>query len=291
MGDANACVHRFLIPCHRTLRLVLAARLQTSYRTSSGLGFDTCSPRLSQCKPLSETRVLKRQLTSDRSRESIASLPRVRDSSNALRCVPVRVLPVPPSLRRPHRHCYWLPAVHVRGFADKLVDNCVGAGLSATMSFLARLFTSCSSDPSSATPIVKANELKTDSATSTRVSEPSPTKAKAAPAAPAPIEPYSAARAGALFDVYEDPEEPGMIGPEQFARLCEDAGLPLDGPLPLLVSYRLTTTPMARSYMMQCSWHGRWSRRRWRRSVGRNGWRVRAYCGTSFQAPVSPLDY
>jgi hypothetical protein len=98
------------------------------------------------------------------------------------------------------------------------------------MSFLARLFAGCVRDvdpaarpparaPASAPPsIAPSHELK-------------PPRAPSTPAA----EPYSASRAAALFAAYEDPDEPGAITADGFARLCEDAALPMDGALPLLV--------------------------------------------------------
>ncbi|EIN08036.1 DUF298-domain-containing protein [Punctularia strigosozonata HHB-11173 SS5] len=57
-------------------------------------------------------------------------------------------------------------------------------------------------------------------------------------------EPYAANRAQELFDAYADEDDKEVIGAEGFERLCSDAGLPLDGALPLVLSWQLDASDM-----------------------------------------------
>jgi len=68
--------------------------------------------------------------------------------------------------------------------------------------------------------------------------------------------PYSPALAVAIFNTYADPDsmatdEPA-IGPEGFERLCNDAQIPLDGALPLVLAWILDAKEMAKI------WKGEW---------------------------------
>ncbi|OCH85216.1 DUF298-domain-containing protein [Obba rivulosa] len=56
----------------------------------------------------------------------------------------------------------------------------------------------------------------------------------------------SAARTPALFDAYADPDDPAVIGPEGFERLCGDAGVSLEGALPLILAWQLNAKEMAK---------------------------------------------
>ncbi|KAJ7771610.1 Cullin binding-domain-containing protein [Mycena metata] len=90
--------------------------------------------------------------------------------------------------------------------------------------------------------------------------QPKPPKAAAPPApaptpAPAPvkaqasvskIEPYSADRATALFKKYAEEDDPNTIGPDGFQQLCMDAQMPLEGALPLILSWQLNGSEMAK---------------------------------------------
>jgi DCN1-like protein 4/5 len=62
--------------------------------------------------------------------------------------------------------------------------------------------------------------------------------------------PYSPALAVSIFNTYADPDsmatdEPA-IGPEGFEKLCNDAQIPLDGALPLVLAWILDAKEMAK---------------------------------------------
>lgn len=60
------------------------------------------------------------------------------------------------------------------------------------------------------------------------------------------IVPYTPTAAADLFATYADPEDPSVIGPEGFERLCNDVDAPLDGALPLILSWLFKATEMAK---------------------------------------------
>ncbi|KAG6919924.1 hypothetical protein DXG01_013273 [Tephrocybe rancida] len=94
--------------------------------------------------------------------------------------------------------------------------------------------------------IVQKKGSIAESQTPTTINEPPPIPARVKPPpARLPVnEPYSAARAQALFKDYEDSDEPNTIGSEGFARLCNDAEIAMDGPLPLILAWQLGTKEM-----------------------------------------------
>jgi DCN1-like protein 4/5 len=49
-----------------------------------------------------------------------------------------------------------------------------------------------------------------------------------------------------LFRAYADSDAPNIIGPEGFAKICEDADIPMDGALPLLLSWQAGAKEMAK---------------------------------------------
>ena len=57
-------------------------------------------------------------------------------------------------------------------------------------------------------------------------------------------EPYTPARAAALFATYADSDDPDVIGPDGFQQLCEDAQISMDGALPMILSWQLTSKEM-----------------------------------------------
>jgi len=57
---------------------------------------------------------------------------------------------------------------------------------------------------------------------------------------------YSASQATALFDNYADSDAPSVIGPEGFERLCNDADIPLEGALPLVLAWQFGASEMAK---------------------------------------------
>ncbi|KAL1681225.1 Cullin binding-domain-containing protein, partial [Schizophyllum commune] len=59
-------------------------------------------------------------------------------------------------------------------------------------------------------------------------------------------EPYTPARAKALFNSYEDADEKDVIGAEGFMRLCEDAGIEMEGAHPLILAWHLQCKEMAK---------------------------------------------
>ncbi|GJE87934.1 defective in cullin neddylation 1 (DCN1)-like protein [Phanerochaete sordida] len=69
---------------------------------------------------------------------------------------------------------------------------------------------------------------------------------KSTSSANADLEPYTPARATALFTAYADPEDPSTIGPEGFERLCNDADIPLEGAKPLILAWLLKAAEMAK---------------------------------------------
>ena len=60
------------------------------------------------------------------------------------------------------------------------------------------------------------------------------------------VEPYSLARANTLFGQYADEEDPSVIGPEGFERLCTEAQVPLEGALPLVLAWQFGAADMAK---------------------------------------------
>lgn len=62
--------------------------------------------------------------------------------------------------------------------------------------------------------------------------------------------PYSPALALSLFNTYTDPDTVNTaevaIGPEGFEKLCNDAQIPLDGALPLVMAWMLESKEMAK---------------------------------------------
>ncbi|TCD70581.1 hypothetical protein EIP91_002611 [Steccherinum ochraceum] len=81
--------------------------------------------------------------------------------------------------------------------------------------------------------------------TATSKSTKSAVKAKP-PADLSKVEPYTPARATALFAEYADDDDEDVIGPEGFERLCNDANISLEGALPLLLAWQLGATEMAK---------------------------------------------
>ena len=59
-------------------------------------------------------------------------------------------------------------------------------------------------------------------------------------------EPYSPQHSFSLFKSYADGDDPSVIGPEGYEKLCTDAGLPLDGALPLILAWQLGSKEMAK---------------------------------------------
>lgn len=66
------------------------------------------------------------------------------------------------------------------------------------------------------------------------------------PPVPKSYERYNAARAVALFQKYADPDEPNVIGPEGFSQLCDEAHIPMDGALPLVLAWQLQAKEMGK---------------------------------------------
>lgn len=82
-----------------------------------------------------------------------------------------------------------------------------------------------------------------DSDTATSKSTKSATKAKTDPSK---LEPYTPARVSALFAEYADEDDEDVIGPEGFEKLCSDAGISLEGALPLILAWQLSASEMAK---------------------------------------------
>ncbi|KAL9714725.1 hypothetical protein Ac2012v2_001383 [Leucoagaricus gongylophorus] len=58
--------------------------------------------------------------------------------------------------------------------------------------------------------------------------------------------PYTPQRALALFEVYAETDEPNIIGPEGFEKLCGDASLSMEGPVPLILAWQMNAKEMAK---------------------------------------------
>jgi len=50
----------------------------------------------------------------------------------------------------------------------------------------------------------------------------------------------------ALFEVYAETDEPNIIGPEGFEKLCGDASLSMEGPVPLILAWQMNAKEMAK---------------------------------------------
>jgi len=65
-----------------------------------------------------------------------------------------------------------------------------------------------------------------------------------------PSKPYTPALALSLFNNYADPDttttNDPTIGPEGFEKLCNDAQIPLDGALPLVLAWMLDAKEMGK---------------------------------------------
>ncbi|KAH8833930.1 DUF298-domain-containing protein [Flagelloscypha sp. PMI_526] len=59
-------------------------------------------------------------------------------------------------------------------------------------------------------------------------------------------EPYSASTALALFQQYADPDDPSVIGPEGMERMCTDAGIPMDGALPIILAWQVNAKELGK---------------------------------------------
>lgn len=64
------------------------------------------------------------------------------------------------------------------------------------------------------------------------------------PTKTAKLEPYTPAQSESLFTAYADQDEPNVIGAEGFEKLFTDAKLPLDGALPMILSWQLDAQEM-----------------------------------------------
>jgi len=57
---------------------------------------------------------------------------------------------------------------------------------------------------------------------------------------------YTPQHSLSLFELYADSDNPSVIGPEGYEKLCADANLPLDGALPLILAWQLGSKEMAK---------------------------------------------
>ena len=57
---------------------------------------------------------------------------------------------------------------------------------------------------------------------------------------------YSEQRADALFSQFADTDIPDVIGAEGFERLCNEAQVPLDGTMPLLLAWQFDSHEMGK---------------------------------------------
>ena len=57
---------------------------------------------------------------------------------------------------------------------------------------------------------------------------------------------YDAKRSLALFATYADNDDPDLMGPEGFEKICNDAQIPMDGAMPLILSWQVGAEEMAK---------------------------------------------
>ncbi|KAG5639532.1 hypothetical protein H0H81_000677 [Sphagnurus paluster] len=90
--------------------------------------------------------------------------------------------------------------------------------------------------------------VQTQTPTTLNAPPPGPTRARSQTLSPPPgtNQPYSAALAKQLFSVYADSEDPSVIGPDGYTRLCTDAQIPLEGAAPLVLSWLLSAKEMGK---------------------------------------------
>jgi DCN1-like protein 4/5 len=88
--------------------------------------------------------------------------------------------------------------------------------------------------------------VSTSSATTAKSVSPVKSSSSVKTYPPPPSEPYTSQRSLALFKSYADSDNPDVIGPEGYEKLCNDASLPLEGALPLILAWQLGSKEMAR---------------------------------------------
>ena len=81
---------------------------------------------------------------------------------------------------------------------------------------------------------------------STREATTTPAAKPAKAAKPSEPAPYTPAASTSLFSSYADPDDPSVIGPEGFERLCSDAQVSLEGALPLILAWQMGAGEMAK---------------------------------------------
>lgn len=59
-------------------------------------------------------------------------------------------------------------------------------------------------------------------------------------------EPYTAAQALIMFNNYADEDDPSVIRPEGFEKLCIDADIPMEGGMPLIMFWQFGASEMAK---------------------------------------------
>jgi len=88
-----------------------------------------------------------------------------------------------------------------------------------------------------------SKSAKKSSAAASKSKAVAPTKSQPSPSK---AEIYTPARADALFKTYADSDDPSVIGPEGFEKLCNEAQIPLDGALPLILAWQLDAKEMGK---------------------------------------------
>ncbi|KAF5379881.1 hypothetical protein D9757_007207 [Collybiopsis confluens] len=98
----------------------------------------------------------------------------------------------------------------------------------------------------------KARKSSTSTQSRDEATEDEPVKAKLAPTTEVDAngtinwEPYSAARALTLFENYADDDDPSAIGPAGLENLCNDAKIPMEGAMPLILAWQLNAEEMGK---------------------------------------------
>ncbi|KAJ3564119.1 hypothetical protein NP233_g8502 [Leucocoprinus birnbaumii] len=105
---------------------------------------------------------------------------------------------------------------------------------------------------SAAAPSDEEHKVKQSKSSSSTHVETHSANPKAPPPPEAPVippaddAPYTPQRALALFESYADPDEPNVIGPEGFEKLCSESALSMEGSVPLILAWQMNAKEMAK---------------------------------------------
>lgn len=97
-----------------------------------------------------------------------------------------------------------------------------------------------------ATSSVHTNGSATSKHATVPAKKPPPTKPKKSVERIHQFDPYSPPQAASLFATYADQDDPSVIGPEGFEKLCNTTNISLEGALPLVMAWQMSASEMAK---------------------------------------------